>query len=147
VIDFLIVGGGFSGIAFSWELEKKNISYKLADPVLFNSATAVSGGLINPVTGRRSALQWNIQELLTIVKNNYLQLENILQCKLLYNINILKIHKSESALEDWQKAQQNIELLPFINDNYDAARYNRFLDFRFGAVNINSALRIDISNI
>ncbi len=50
MIDFLIVGGGFSGIAFSWELEQKNIRYKLADPVLFNSATAVSGGLINPVT-------------------------------------------------------------------------------------------------
>ncbi len=143
MIDFLIVGGGFSGITFSWELEKKNISYRLADPALFNSATSVSGGLINPVTGRRSALQWNIHELLTIVKNNYLQLENILQCKLLYDINILKIHKSESALEDWQKAQQNIELVPFINDNFDAGRYNRFLDFRFGAVNINSALRID----
>ena len=111
MIDFLIVGGGFSGIAFSWELEKRNINYKLADPGLFNSATAVSGGLINPITGRKSALQWNIGELLPLIKSNYLLLENKLGCKLLYETNILKIHKSESALEDWQKALLNIDLL------------------------------------
>ena len=143
MIDFLIVGGGFSGIAFSWELEQKNISYKLADPVLFNSATAVSGGLINPVTGRKFSPQWNIENLLPLVKNNYLLLENKLQCKLLQECNILKIHKSESALEDWQKAEDNKELEPFIDINFDVKQFNRFLDFRFGAVNINHALRID----
>jgi len=143
VIDFLIVGGGFSGIAFSWELEQKNISYKLADPGLYNSATTVSGGLINPITGRKSSLQWNIAELLPLIKNNYLLLENTLKCKLLYETNILKIHKSESALEEWQRAQLNINLLPYINDKFDVSLYNRFLDFRFGAVSINSALRID----
>ncbi len=143
MIDFLIVGGGFSGIAFSWELEQRNISYTLVDPALFNSATTVSGGLINPVTGRRSSLQWNIDKLLPQIKNNYSKLEKILHCRLIYECNILKIHKSESALEDWQKAIQSKELQAYIGDAANVSTYQRFLDFRYGVVNITSALRID----
>lgn len=143
MIDFLIIGGGFSGIAFSWELEQHNISYKLADPAYLNSSTVISGGLINPVTGRRSSLQWNINTLIPLVKKKYLQIEEKLQNKLLYETSILKIHKSEAALEEWLLAKLNVEIQPYINESFDIKDYNRFLDFRFGAVNITPVLRID----
>ena len=147
MIDYLIVGGGYSGIAFSWELEKRNISYKLADPFSKNSATYISGGLINPVTGRKYGLQWNIEELITLVKKEYGLLEDKFKTKFLFETDILKVHKSESSLEEWLKAKGNNALNPFISENYEHKNCNRFVDFRFGAITIKNALRIDAESL
>ncbi len=145
MIEYLIVGGGFSGIAFAWELEKRGISYKLADPGNDASASSISGGLINPISGRKFAPQWNIENLLPLIKITYKEIEKKLQCNLLSETQILKIHKSEAALEDWLQASQKNNIDYFVENNFNASAFNRFLDFRFGAVMIKQVLRVDTS--
>ncbi|MFI5170981.1 MAG: NAD(P)/FAD-dependent oxidoreductase [Chitinophagales bacterium] len=142
MIDFLIIGGGFSGIAFSWELEKRKLPYKIADPLLNDSATLISGGLINPVTGRKYALQWNVEEILTIVKKEYALLEEKLNTKIMFEQHILKIHASEAGLEEWLKVNSDPHLKTYTSGSFDHKSLNRYLDFRFGALTIKKGLRV-----
>lgn len=139
----LIVGGGFAGIAMAWELEKRHLPYKIIDPFSQRSSSFISAGLINPVTGRKYQLQWNIRNLLPLIENEMHQLEQFLNCRLLIKNDILKIHKSEQALEAWQLQKSNPELKEFITDPAPADRWSRFIDARYGAITIHHAMRID----
>ncbi|HET8963151.1 MAG TPA: FAD-dependent oxidoreductase, partial [Chitinophagales bacterium] len=79
MIDFLVVGFGIAGATIAHELEKRNLSFHVVDSNKNQSATLSAGGIINPVTGRKYALQWNIEQLLQQAKTTYQELEEKLQ--------------------------------------------------------------------
>ncbi|MBC8173245.1 MAG: FAD-dependent oxidoreductase [Chitinophagales bacterium] len=141
VIDFLIIGAGLSGISFSWELEKKNISYKIIDPCLQNSSSYISGAIINPVTGRKYQQQWNIETLLSNAKETYSAISEFLGIELLQETSIIKFHKSIAALEEYnlQKNSTNI----FIKEYFDKNRYDNFFHCEYGAVIIQRVLQLN----
>src|SRR4029079_6360252 len=62
-VDVIIVGQGISGTMLSWFLQKENKSFIVFDEVREHSASRVAAGIINPVTGRRYAYTWMIDEV------------------------------------------------------------------------------------
>ena len=61
--DYLIVGGGIAGFSMAHFFDKDNQDYLLTNVDTPGSATNVSSGLINPVTGQRLVLSWKYGEL------------------------------------------------------------------------------------
>lgn len=141
--DFLIVGLGFSGIAFSWELEKRNISYAVVDQGSNNSASQISGGLIHPVTGRKYQLQWNIQELTEIIKTEYDLLSQKFGTEFISEHRLLKIHKSEEALEEWQLIKNKVRIAGYLDPDFSAQYLSRFIDYRFGYLLVKPVFQIN----
>lgn len=60
----LIIGQGIAGSLAAWYAQLYNIPFKIYDKGALESATAVSSGIINPVTGHRFVKSWMFNELL-----------------------------------------------------------------------------------
>lgn len=142
MIDCLIVGGGIAGINVAWQLRQSGANFHLVDPCKFDSSTSIAAGLINPITGRKFANQWNIDELMPLVESTYTSMETFLQIKCLFKKQIFKIHKNESVMEDWIKIQSSNEISPYIDPLPNSSKYAKFLDYRFGAIGIFPAFHL-----
>lgn len=62
--DILIVGQGLAGTTLAFELIERGCSVKIVDDTHATASSLVGIAVINPVTGRRYAKSWNIDELL-----------------------------------------------------------------------------------
>lgn len=145
---FLIIGCGIAGAAFSRELRKQDIDFTILDPCNQNSATFISGGLLNPVTGRKYAMQWHIHELLKTANCFYTEMEDYLQSQVVRQIDILKIHKSSAGAEDWYRDKEKIlERNPFVTDDVDFSEMKTFLHCEHGGLRIRQSKVVDVKNL
>jgi glycine/D-amino acid oxidase-like deaminating enzyme len=142
VIDCLIIGGGIAGINVAWQLEQRGINYRLVDPFTFTSSTSISAGLINPVTGRKFATQWNMDVLIPIITATYRELELFTKTPFFFEHTLFKIHKNEAVLEEWLKMKSSKPISKYIFEHPNSTKYGRYLDFRHGAVGVKPAFRL-----
>ena len=124
-------------------MEKRNISYAVVDPGSYISASQISGGLIHPVTGRKYQLQWNINELTEIIKSEYAALAEKFNTDFLSEHKLLKIHKSEEALEEWQLIKNKDRIAGYLDPDFSAQSLSRFIDYRFGYLLIKPVFKIN----
>ncbi|MBK9107879.1 MAG: FAD-binding oxidoreductase [Saprospiraceae bacterium] len=82
--DYLIVGGGIAGLVLAESFEQSAQDFLLVDAPLPGKATAVSAGMINPVTGMRFVLSWNYTQLEADFLEFYKRLENKYKIQLLF---------------------------------------------------------------
>jgi glycine/D-amino acid oxidase-like deaminating enzyme len=76
--EVLIVGQGICGTFLSLELERAAVPHLVLDEQRPFSASRMAAGLINPVTGRRIATTWMIDELLPFAVGAYGRLSEVL---------------------------------------------------------------------
>lgn len=109
--DFIIVGQGLAGTLVAYELMQRSKTVLVVDNQHFESATKVAAGLINPITGRRIVKSEQIDELLPVAKQTYLDLEVYLGIKLWYERNILWCLNSIKEENEWymRATQANME--------------------------------------
>ena len=64
-VDYLIIGQGLCGTWLSWYLTQENRSLIVIDKNEPISASKISAGIINPVTGRRMVKVWMAEQILS----------------------------------------------------------------------------------
>ncbi|UOG75551.1 FAD-binding oxidoreductase [Hymenobacter tibetensis] len=69
--DYLILGHGIAGATLAWELRRRGRTVLVLDADRPDSASKVAAGLMNPVAGKRFALAWRADELLTAASTLY----------------------------------------------------------------------------
>jgi glycine/D-amino acid oxidase-like deaminating enzyme len=84
------------------ELLKLNQRVLVFDSPELPSSTFVSGGLFNPITGRKMVLTWLANELFPFLHNFYKELEELLGGKYLHNVPLYRPFLNTSELNDWQ---------------------------------------------
>jgi glycine/D-amino acid oxidase-like deaminating enzyme len=70
-VDYLIVGQGICGTWLSWYLTKQDRSFIVIDKNEPITASKVSAGIINPVTGRRMVRVWMAEQILSFAREAY----------------------------------------------------------------------------
>jgi glycine/D-amino acid oxidase-like deaminating enzyme len=96
-VDYIIVGFGIAGAILSYKLWKLNKSFIIYDAPAQQSASSISSGLINPITGRRFVKSWHFEELLPSLRATYKDLESDLNISLLKEVDI---HRSLFTVKD-----------------------------------------------
>ena len=91
-VDYIIVGLGLAGLAFTKELEKHNKSFIVFEDNSQNSSI-VAGGMYNPVILKRFTPVWNAISQLKTALPFYVALENQFNKKYNYPIDIYRIFK------------------------------------------------------
>src|SRR5580704_16086454 len=61
--DFIVVGQGLAGTTLAWQLHRRGFRVMVVDRESGNSASRVAAGLITPVTGKRLAKSWRLDEV------------------------------------------------------------------------------------
>lgn len=108
----LIVGQGLAGTSMAMRLLQAGKPFKVVDATEYGSASMVSSGLINPITGRRYVKSWLIEELLPEAQRFYEEFERLLEVDLVQSTKIVRALNSAKEDNDWSAR--------IINDEYHA---------------------------
>jgi glycine oxidase len=108
-LDYIIVGLGIGGLSFCEQLRLKQKRFIVIDGSR-NPATAVAGGVINPVVLKRFTPVWNAQEFLPAALSFYHRLAAFLKIELINEAPILRTFNSVEEQNDWTVASDKQQL-------------------------------------
>lgn len=132
--DYLVVGAGLAGIAFTEIALQHNKSIRVFENRSQNSST-IAGGLYNPVILKRFSEVWRSQEQVDLGNQFYAHLEDKLKIKVDYKIPIYRKLYSVEEQNNWFVASDKPNLSPFISPTISYNQYNGITSpFGFGEV-------------
>ncbi len=145
--DAIIVGQGIAGTLLAYEMERRGLDFQIIDRGSGESASAISSGLINPITGRRYVKSWMIEDLLSAARKSYESLETMLGHTLIKEFRIVRTLTSVKAENLWETQLLKPGYGQFMQGNYNGPNYGSFIQ-NIGTCNlVVGALRIDVSRL
>jgi glycine oxidase len=99
--DYIIVGGGITGCILTERLLSEGQRVLIFDNDFESSPSAISSGIINPVTGRNLVKSWMVDELLVVADEYYPYLEKILREQFYHHTPIYRTIKGVKELNDF----------------------------------------------
>ena len=143
--DYIIVGLGLAGLAFTKELEKNKKTFLVFEDHSQNSSM-VAGGVYNPVVLKRFTPVWNATEQLEIALPFYNDLEIQFNKKYDYPVDIYRIFKSVEEQNNWFTACDNPGLSNFMSTKLINEKHEGVLaEFGYGKL-LNTG-RIDTKTL
>jgi glycine/D-amino acid oxidase-like deaminating enzyme len=141
-VDYLIVGQGICGTMLSWFLYKEGKTFLVIDDNNENSSSKIAAGIINPVTGRRYAYTWMIDDVMPFAVQCYEEMGNVFDRKIVHQKSIIDFFPSP------QMRNAFIERLTE-NDTYlhsfpDQNHFNPYFNYDFGCGEIAPAYTIHL---
>lgn len=141
-VDYLIIGQGISGTMLAWYLQKEGKTFMVMDEPQPFSSSRVAAGIINPVTGRRYAYTWMIDEVMPFAVDAYRELEQYLGLTLVHERSIIDFFPS---------AQMRNAFVDRITDNDtyihsfpDQNHFNQYFNYEFGCGEIRPSYMISL---
>jgi glycine/D-amino acid oxidase-like deaminating enzyme len=136
-VDYLIIGQGICGTMLSWFLHKEGKTFIIIDDGNENTSSKIAAGIINPVTGRRFAYTWMIDEVMPFALQNYEEMGSYLDSKFIFQKSIIEFFPSP------QMRNAFIERLTE-NDTYlhsypDQNHFNQYFNHDFGCGEVRPA--------
>jgi hypothetical protein len=122
MIDYLIVGCGLAGIAFSEIALQNNKTIFVMENRSQNSST-IAGGLYNPVILKRFSEVWKAQEQLILMDDFYATLESKIKVKVDFKKPILRKFFSVEEQNNWFAASDKNSLSPFLSTQLVTKKY------------------------
>jgi glycine oxidase len=134
MLDYIIVGSGLAGIAFS-EIALQNNKTILVVNNQSQNSSRIAGGLYNPVILKRFSEVWQASEQLELLYNFYANLEKKLQIKLDYKLPLLRKFYSIEEQNNWFTASDKPNLSKFLSTNLITKKWDAIPSpFNFGEV-------------
>lgn len=130
MIDYLIVGSGLAGISFSEIALLNNKSILVLDNNSQNSSK-IAGGLYSPVILKRFSEVGQAKEHLLIMKDFFSILEKKLECKVHFEMPILRKFFSVEEQNNWFAASDKANLAPYLSTTVISKKYTS-IDSPFG---------------
>ncbi len=140
-VDYIVVGLGLAGIAFTEKLLKANKSFVIFED---NSQTSslVAGGVYNPVILKRFNAVWNGHQQIQTALPFYKNIEEKLNIKLDYKFSIKKAFTSIGDENNWFLALDKPTLLNYMNPEISKEKVAGLLG-HFGFGELKNTGRID----
>ena len=134
MLDYIIVGSGLAGIAFSEMALQNQKSFFVFNNQSQNSSK-IAGGLYNPVILKRFSEVWHAREQLDLVYPFYAALESKLGVKLNYKLPLLRKFYSAEEQNNWFTASDKPNLSSFLSTELITKKWDAIPSpFNFGEV-------------
>jgi glycine oxidase len=134
-VDYIIVGLGLAGLAFTEELIQAKKTFIVFEDAS-QTSSLVAGGVYNPVVLRKFTAVWKAAEQLDLAIPFYERLEQKLQTKFDEKFVIKRAFKSIEEQNNWFSASDNPVLKRFLNATIENKKVAGVVgDFGFGSVN------------
>lgn len=143
--DVLIVGQGLCGTHLSWCLMNEGKKFIVIDDGSGNSSSKVAAGIINPVTGRRYATTWMVEEVLDFSKTTYTAFGKYLDAELLFHKSVIDFFPTPQMRNSFVDRVSE-------NDTYlhaypDQNSFNPYFNYDFGCGEIRPAHIVNVQTI
>ncbi len=141
-VDYLIIGQGISGTMLSWYLQKEGKTFMVMDEPQPFSSSRVAAGIINPVTGRRYAYTWMIDEVMPFAVDAYRELEKYLGLTLVHERSIIDFFPSAQMRNAF--VERITENDTYLHSFPDQNHFNQYFNYEFGCGEIRPAYMISL---
>ncbi|MFN4255401.1 MAG: NAD(P)/FAD-dependent oxidoreductase [Saprospiraceae bacterium] len=141
----LIVGQGIAGTVLAWTLRQHGAEVTVVDAGFSDAASRVAAGIINPVTGKRYAKSWRVDEFLPFARNFYAEIEAALSIKIWHNRHIIRLLNSVEEENNWSARCGLPDFDGYMGSRTDGGDWSPFLKngFRFGE--LRQAAQVDFA--
>ncbi len=140
MLDYIIVGSGLAGIAFS-EIALQNDKSILVFNDDSQNSSKIAGGLYNPVILKRFSEVWQAAPQLDLLSNFYSGLEYKLGVKLDYKLPLLRKFHSVEEQNNWFSSSDKPNLSNFLSTKLFTSKINAIdSPFNFGEVLLSGYL-------
>lgn len=130
MVDYIVVGTGLAGIAFTEKLAQEGKTFVVVDAEQ-RSSSLVAGGMYNPVVLKRFTDVWNVKEQLAIAEVFYPALEAKLQLKFWHPMDLYRRLASVEEQNNWFQAADRPNLQTFLSPEIEK-RTIEGVDLPFG---------------
>lgn len=111
-----IVGDGIAGLMLAWQFQLRGVPFVVYASPEKKTASAVAGGLINPITGMRFVKTWLADELFPFAQKTYHEIEQQLNVSFIQPINIFRVAENVALLNDWQARARSESYCDYVFD-------------------------------
>lgn len=115
-VDLLIVGQGIAGTAIAHYAIQRGLKIAVVDQALPGLSTCVAGGLINPVTGRRTKKSWMYDELYPELKKFYSNIDQLLGVQTFYEMPIYRLLSTAEDLNNWESQRLEADYVGYMKE-------------------------------
>jgi len=143
-VDYIIVGQGIAGTVLAHGLIDRGYNIVIIDKSNDSSASKVSSGIINPITGRRIVKSWMIDELIRKALPTYRKIGERIGAELIRRQSIIRTLHSIKDENLWlSKAQHDIKFTVSETQNEE---WNKHISdyLSFGEI---KGYRVDVSSL
>ena len=145
MIDYLIVGQGLAGSVLALELMERGFSVKVIDNNHYKSSSLIAGGLVHPMSFRRTILSWNAEILSEHSIQYYQKKEKELKSDFFEPLTFLRLFGSIEEQNTWFSKQS---IAPYNNvlESYDDENISDFaIKNTFGIGKVNWSYRLHLA--
>lgn len=146
-IDYLILGQGIAGTILDFQarkMGKKTIVINQPNP---ESASRVSAGLINPITGRKFVKSWMMDQLLPAAIEAYQGLTELLGINFFEPQPIIRALATQKDENNWMVRSSIPSYLPFVKDYPDLGVYKNALAPAYGYGEVIGGGRVQVESL
>lgn len=136
-VDYLIIGQGICGTLLSWFMKREGKSFFIIDDNNKNASSKIAAGIINPVTGRRYAYAWMIEDIMPFAVHTYNEIGNYLDTKLVFQKSIIDFFPSPQMRNAF--IDRLTENDTYLHSYPDQNHFNQFFNYDFGCGEIRPA--------
>ncbi|MGG5575846.1 NAD(P)/FAD-dependent oxidoreductase [Myroides sp. C15-4] len=143
MVDYIVVGTGLAGIAFTEKLAQEGKTFIVIDAEE-RSSSLVAGGMYNPVVLKRFTDVWKVKEQLTLAEVFYPALEEKLQISCWHPMALYRRLASIEEQNNWFQAADRPNLNAFLSPEIEKKQLDGVdLPFGLGKVMATGYLETD----
>ncbi len=146
-VDFMIVGQGLAGSQLAAMLRRENRSVLVVDNGNPSAASRVNLGLMNPVTGRKLKLAWNVDQVFPFAEEWYRSLEQELGIPLFEKKNLIRFFIDEKQKRVWEEKKDRPEFQPYLAEPQQWEAYLPYVHAPLGGVEITGAALVNVEGL
>ena len=106
-LDIILVGQGLAGSLLALTLAERGCKFIVIDPGASGTASSISAGIVNPVSGPRLVLSQDFQLLYGIARNRYRSIRARFGKPVFTALNQLRLFSSSEQAALWQTRLQS----------------------------------------
>jgi glycine/D-amino acid oxidase-like deaminating enzyme len=141
--DFIIVGQGLAGTTLAWQLHHHGFRVLVVDREGSNSASRIAAGLITPVTGKRLAKSWRLEEVYPAAVAFYRWVEGQTGSSIFQQRPSIRLFQDEAEREEYHRRASGV-LAGLVRTPETPANPDWFVA-PFGGFEMPTAARLDTS--
>lgn len=140
--DFLIVGGGISGLNLQYELDRRGATSICIDQPKANASTNIAAGIVNPIAGKFFTLTWRANDFFPTLSSYYGKLEELCSASFFHAKDLIRVFASAGEQNIWLSKAKQARYLPYCS--FDPNGISE-LNSPFGILNIRGGGYLDTS--
>ena len=113
-IDFLIIGQGLAGSIISYEIAKRNYSFKIIDDSYKHCASMAAGGIMHPMSFKRLIESWKSIEFIKFASDYYKEIEKSLGINFYESFRLKRPFSSLEEQNDWMSKMKHNEFVEWM---------------------------------